>query len=72
MWVAINQNGEAECGVDEETAAARLLDGAGGESCYAVRTVRLVCLIRPPEPVEVRVVVRDDVGHVVDVRSATD
>jgi len=69
VWIAMNEDASYQVGTDQEEAATRLTETQGGFQC---RTCRLTVAMTPPVAVEAAVTIPDDVGHVVDINTATD
>jgi len=69
VWVAVNEEGNYEVGTEEEEAAARLMETHGGYHC---RIVKLVVFLNPPAPYETLIEVPNEIGHVVEVKTAID
>jgi hypothetical protein len=61
VFVAMNEAGKFEIGVDQEEAADRLASNCGGYSC---RIIRLAGWMTPPAVFETVIDVPDDAGEI--------
>jgi hypothetical protein len=68
LWVAVNEKGDYDVGTTEEQAATRLTENQDAHC----RMVKLVVLVTPPSTTEAAIEIPDDVGHAVDINTATD
>jgi hypothetical protein len=67
IYIAMNEDGDFEVGINEEEASERLMEHAGGQM---IRIVKIAAKMTPPAITEAAVDVPDEAGETTEVETA--